>query len=170
MADILVSTKVYIGVLTFHVTLSWEMRHVGCKIRFPITHGQLAAAGTTNTRHKTFTTRPESTLGGIRESLSLGMFRRTKFALMKRVFKRGKKILQKKGGLGRFSNFYEVDIKLFSLIMQFQLNSFYKWNKVKTTGSTNSDKSFCTMTQARVLDVLCQIEAKKGNPIGLAYN
>lgn len=38
--------------------------------------------------------------------------------------------------------FYEVDIKLFSLIMQFQLNSFYKWNKVKTTASTNSEKSF----------------------------
>ena len=46
---------------------------------------------------------PESTLGGIRESLSLGMFRRTKFALMKRVFKEEKKNLaKKKGGLGSF--------------------------------------------------------------------
>ena len=52
--------------------------------------------------HKT--TRPESTLGGIRESLSLEMFRWTKVALMKRVFKEEKKILQKKknGGLGSF--------------------------------------------------------------------
>lgn len=53
--------------------------------------------------HKTFTTRPGSTLGGIRESLSLGMFRWTKFALIKRVFKEEKKNLAKKeGGLGSF--------------------------------------------------------------------
>ena len=49
--------------------------------------------------HKTFTTRPESTLGGIRESLSLEMSRWTKVALMKRVFKEEKK---KNGGLGSF--------------------------------------------------------------------
>lgn len=61
---------------------------------------------------------------------------------MKRVFKEEKKSLAKKnGGLGSFQIF-EVDIKLFSLIMQFQINSFYKWNKVKTTGLTNSEKSF----------------------------
>ena len=61
---------------------------------------------------------------------------------MKRVFKEEKKILQKKKVAWGVFKFYEVDIKLFSLIMQFQLNSFYKWNKVKTTGSTNSEKSF----------------------------
>ena len=58
-------------------------------------------------------------------------------------FQRRKKNLAKKKMVawGVFK-FHEVDIKLFSLIMQFQINSFYKWNKVKTTSLINSEKSF----------------------------